>query len=548
MPDETGSAGSGWLRSLPMLISILIADYVLFRLIPGVDTGGGRTLRYAPLLALSAVLFLLGLALRWRSMQAKIDANPASVQRPAASEFTSRMYAGLLVAGVAGTIFLAYLVGKLLVFRLDHETVWKDTLTYAAQAEAPLWASQFWAGERSFTLPLFYKLLDIDRAALNQTSRLRQLSGFQLIFGVLSWTILAAVTGRLIKTRWLNLLGFGVILALGLTLDVSLWDRIPLSESVSTSLLILLLSLALLGLKYRHRLGRGGAWWQIPFWIVFVVLCVLYSFTRDTNAFFLFGCGLVILLAVLVQRIRGHGIASAWIVLSILLISLFAVQSATANRGNRWVLPYLNVLHIRIFPDESAREFYQAAGMPADDLTVRILTRNRPRFLQELAFNFAAKPLVDWVETRGRATYLRYLFSRPVDTFMQPIRQARKLISPLSTEYRTDKLSVPVWLNLLSRVFFPLPLGILLAWMGAVAILTYRSATVSGVRPEWLVPGLMLITALPMMYVVWYGDAIEVERHAFQISLQVRLALWIMSVFLADAWLVKTTSSSSLAA
>ena len=84
--------------------------------------------------------------------------------------------------------------------------------------------------------------------------------------------------------------------------------------------------------------------------------------------------------------------------------------------------------------------------------------------------------------------------------------------------------------------------------MGAVAILTYRAATASGVRPEWLVPGLLLITAFPMMYVVWYGDAIEVERHAFQISLQVRLALWMMSVFLVDAWLVRTTSSSSLAA
>jgi hypothetical protein len=48
-----------------------------------------------------------------------------------------------------------------------------------------------------------------------------------------------------------------------------------------------------------------------------------------------------------------------------------------------------------------------------------------------------------------------------------------------------------------------------------------------------------------MMYVVWYGDAIEVERHAFQISLQVRLGLWMLTVLLADALLAPSTPSSA---
>ena len=40
-------------RTLPLLASFLIADFVLFRLIPGVDTGAQRTLRYAPVLGCS---------------------------------------------------------------------------------------------------------------------------------------------------------------------------------------------------------------------------------------------------------------------------------------------------------------------------------------------------------------------------------------------------------------------------------------------------------------------------------------------------------------
>jgi hypothetical protein len=537
MPDRSGLGPSTITRSLLILISLLLTDYVLFRLLPGVDTGANRTLRYAPILGLSVVLFLLGLALTLRSDRA---ASVSASTMPAdwrASPALSKVFASILVVGVASSVFFAYLVGKALVFRLDHESFWKDTVTYAAVAEAPLSSSDFWAGQRSFTVPLIYKFLDANQATVHRLSRMRRISGFQLILGILCWTSLAAATAGLVKSRMLKPVGFAVVLALGLTLDVSMWDRVLLTESTSTSLLVLIVALALVGLKNRNYLGRHGAWWQIPFWMLVCVLCVLYSFTRDTNAYFLAACGLAILAGMMVPRIRRHPSAIACGAFSIFLLSLFLVQSMTANKGDRWVLPYFNILHTRVFPDADAREFFQAAGMPADSATAGILRLDQYPFLQALKYNFGAQPLIDWVNTDGKATYARYLLSRPVETLVQPFRRARNLVSPVSTEYRADDYSVPVWLHLLSRVFFPLPLTIVLVWSGIVVLAAYLTGRRRGTRSEWIVPALLLLTALPMMYVVWYGDAVEVERHAFQISLQIRLGLWLMTVLLADAWL-----------
>ncbi len=546
MRDEGRPGRSVILRSLPILVSLLLGDYVLFRLLPGVDTGADRTLRYAPILAISAALLLLGLVLSSRSMRGSLFS--VSAPQAGSASALSRWYVAFLVAVTTGSMFFAYLVGKALVFRLDHESVWKDTVTYAVVAEAPLSSSEFWSGQRSFTLPLIYKALDVEQTSLRLLSRMRRISGFQSILGVLSWTTLAIATGSLMKTRALQLLGFGVILAFAMTLDVSLWDRVLLSESTATSLLALLVSLGLFGVKYRNRLGPHGSWRQILYWLGFGVLCVLYSFTRDTNAYFLAACGVVIVAAVAIRKARRHPSAPAWIAFSVFLLALFYVQTNNADQGERWVFPYFNVLHMRILPDQAARSYFEAAGMPADPATAKILQLTRRPFFQALETDPSALPLIDWVKMEGRSTYFGYLLSHPVETFMQPIHRARNLISPVSTEYRADDYSVPIWLRLFSSVFFPLPLMIVLGWLGVVIIAAYLIGRGHGMRSVWIVPALLLLTAFPMMYVVWYGDAIEVERHAFQISLQIRLGLWMMTVLLADAWLARLFTPSATSA
>jgi hypothetical protein len=36
------------------------------------------------------------------------------------------------------------------------------------------------------------------------------------------------------------------------------------------------------------------------------------------------------------------------------------------------------------------------------------------------------------------------------------------------------------------------------------------------------------------MFIIYHGDAIELERHALQVSMQIRLASWLLIVALLD--------------
>jgi hypothetical protein len=37
--------------------------------------------------------------------------------------------------------------------------------------------------------------------------------------------------------------------------------------------------------------------------------------------------------------------------------------------------------------------------------------------------------------------------------------------------------------------------------------------------------------------VVWHGDPMEIERHALQIAIQIRLMLWLVLLLAVDHWL-----------
>jgi len=56
----------------------------------------------------------------------------------------------------------------------------------------------------------------------------------------------------------------------------------------------------------------------------------------------------------------------------------------------------------------------------------------------------------------------------------------------------------------------------------------------SRVHLHALVPAFLVASIYPLMFVVWHGDAVEVERHAFQIAYQIRLAVWMAVAFGLD--------------
>lgn len=46
-----------------------------------------------------------------------------------------------------------------------------------------------------------------------------------------------------------------------------------------------------------------------------------------------------------------------------------------------------------------------------------------------------------------------------------------------------------------------------------------------------------MVLTFPVAFLVFHGDAMEIQRHAIQIGVQIRLGLWMASFVIADAFL-----------
>jgi hypothetical protein len=132
----------------------------------------------------------------------------------------------------------------------------------------------------------------------------------------------------------------------------------------------------------------------------------------------------------------------------------------------------------------------------------------------------------------GKRVYLSYLISNPALLLAEPLGDLDHIISPDSTEYRSQVIPTPLWQEMLTSWIYPqsTPLVIISLFLLVTASIIYVWRV--NWRVEYFVPWLLLVTAFPMGLVVWHGDTIELERHAFQISLQLRIAIWSLVVFL----------------
>lgn len=142
----------------------------------------------------------------------------------------------------------------------------------------------------------------------------------------------------------------------------------------------------------------------------------------------------------------------------------------------------------------------------AGRLTLRALDED-PEFAQ---FN-------DWLRTRGRTTYERYMVTHPRLSIEQPLRE------------------VP---TTLSANGLGLASGGLLVKLGALLLGVTLLAWIQGwLRRESLLPALLLVTAIPNALIVWDGEPTSIARHALQASVLARLGVLLAAIFLLDMYL-----------
>lgn len=439
------------------------------------------------------------------------------------------------VSGITAVALLfLFLLLKQSYLQSDAPRVFRDTFAYVQSAEYRLDSAQFWAGTRSFSLPLFFKMLGTNTHNFQSSEQMNRIFHAQMALSMVSWGCLALVVGLNFSRQATQLAAFGIVLFFSLSLEVSLWDALLLSESLSSSLFVLLLA-GWIGLLSNVPLFQHP--WMRKSLGVLVLLCtVLYSFVRDSNIYFVM-VGSIIIVLVWITRERLRVYWQAGLLYLIFLFLLYAGQTLSMSYGNRWQVFIYDHLAMRILHDEDATRFFENEGLPISSELLH--TRDMIGFqYQDLYMNSPAFESVRvWTNERGKSAYFKYLLSQFETTLIEPLKNSPKLLLGSNLEYRSPKYGVwPTSQKIIeiNRMFFTRQ-GWVLLFFAAIAVWQVIYMLLNrGVHPVGAIVAVLVFSLYPMMFIVWHGEPMEIERHAAQIAIQTMLAAWLSLILTVE--------------
>jgi hypothetical protein len=433
-------------------------------------------------------------------------------------------------------IFAAYAALRLSLFQPTRNDIWTDTQDYLRMARWPLLSLSFWAGARPVGTLLIYKLLGAD---------IQRIIYFQVLLALSCWGLLGLAVARSIRTPWLRWIALSCVLLFSFSSDIAQWDFIVLSESITGSLFALLIGLGLwtLGVlrgsatPVRKRLMLG----------LLIAVAALWSLMRDANAYFVLGLAGLLALGLLFRSVRGHPAVRQYLVLIAALVAIFVVQDRSANVYGRWRYPLIDVIGKRILVDDERTAFFAAHGMPIDGKVMRYRGKYGEAYGNAIFRDPDMEYFRQWMTERGKLTYMLFLLSHPREALAEPLNNLNVLLRP-PVGYFGEKagVSFPPWVLQLSTAIYPRPIALLLALVGALALLATALTARGRARPEWAIPAILLLLAYPMILVVWHGDSMDVGRHSYLNAVQIRLAGWLLLLFVADALLLKRHKANVL--
>jgi uncharacterized membrane protein len=368
----------------------------------------------------------------------------------------------------------------------------------------------FLGAERLWTVPLLYTALPIDT--------LRVIA--QLAIGIAAWSLLAIAVHRAVEHRVLAWIGTVIVLLLGLMPQVTKWDAIQMSESLSISLLVALVAGLLL------VAGRQPSPRQLA---AVLGVMTLWVFTRQVNAAVL----LVLLPFLLVwcaRRLRGRRAVAVAVTLA-----LVAAWGGLASSREEQISRYnaLQILENRIVPRPDDLRFFTDRGLPT------------PPALFEDAGAFPGWPgsrlfydgeFMGWINEHWRTTYLSFLLQHPLETVSRPLREAPEFLSNDPILPRRPVASRPVVPEPIEGLLWDDDPGDLPLWIALAACAVVLARRRRVFPRSWEVPALLLSMAAVSGFVTWHSAAGDLARLFIPTALMMRLALLLLLLLAADAW------------
>jgi len=314
----------------------------------------------------------------------------------------------------------------------------------------------------------------------------------QVAISAIAFVVLAAAVASTVTDRRVRVGVAGVVLALGVTPRVTVWDGVMLSESLAISMTALLLAVVV-----RWRALPGS---------VIVAAFIGWVFVRDAHA--VLGVAVAACLGVLLWRERRRATAVA--------VAVVALWGVAATQNDRYVEGFnvtANVAH-RIARDPGHLVWFERHGMPSVDTTVT----STPEGLALQGELNSDETFQDWAAGPGATTYARFLATHPGFTLsgLAYLVADDDVIAEAMFDQPFGTYTDPnaQWLS----VLWPNEGSI---WMTTSAVVGLAGvALLVGRRDRrWMLPAALIASTIPHALLVYHGAPIEIARHATVMNL-----------------------------
>lgn len=529
------------------IVLLLSGMAILFFLILDHFLHNGITLSHSEkylylILSLCAILLLLaGFWLRTtigRQWITRLVQIPDDEIREANQNGYVHFFEGLILLIAYAIVFVAYLDAKNAVFQLDAARYFNDTRLYINSATYALTDIRFWAGERSFLLPLLYKISGYTFSNYMDQGAMERVSRIQYFFSILTWTIFAISFSLGMRRHYTKIIAFAIILFLGASLYVTQWDHSMLAESLSTSFMVLLLAfLIIAGLLWdkHHPISRGI---EALLLVLIFLAAIFYSFSRDTNVYLLLAFNGLMIIGLFFSSIRTHPLFNLYLIVLAGFLVIFFSLTVNVNMGKRLVKPLFYDFVYRLIPQEESLHYCIAHGMPYDKRYSSLQSLSYKQLDIAVTTEEPVQQLYAWVRDNGMNIFSSYLLSHPFYTLIAPFKDVQNLVNSQNFGFRKILSPTPSRIQLLSTIMYllwnlspALFLVLLLVCVDMIWKIRQRESA-------WFLVLILFLSAYPLALLIWHSDVTDLERHAFQVTIQLRLAAWMLITLLFERGLI----------
>ena len=417
--------------------------------------------------------------------------------------------------------FLIFAVFRTATFlSVSQPLTFIDSESYLGMSEMPLkdilsgtpyCHEQYWyCIARPAFIPIIYKLCRQDLTAITIV---------QLIVSILSWGFFTLQTAALCRHDSRKKALIILTLGLGCVPNVTRWDQVIMSESLSISAALLMMGSCFLLL----RPNAQNRWKPLPA-VLTALTALLYAQSRDSAVWIVI---LMILLLLCLNRLRTE----RKVLFALCLVLAAICWSVMGNTGGRWQYPFENVLFNRILPDPEGERFFIESGMPTPS-RIGELYGVEHMMGSELFNSDEMAPLREWIASEGLKTYIRYMLRTPSAT----LRMTWYAGFETEAFEQTNYIFAPAGFRRLlpdpiSKFFSCNLPGVLIIGLALAGIWTaFR-------RPDgerYAFPLLFVLSAYILCTGVFIADEYELARHSMVILIMMKAAAWPLICMLSE--------------